>query len=109
MAHNFALWVHIPYGQNKKGPWPESASEHYRSSYRRLSAKLVSNFVDKGCHVVSVTNPYGHILGFLYRNSYFFSEYLLTCTHEAEWTSFQTHFLSENVIAPEIQPGPLDL
>jgi hypothetical protein len=29
-------------------------------------------FADRGCHVVSVTDPYGRILGFLDRNRYFF-------------------------------------
>jgi hypothetical protein len=28
-------------------------------------------FADRGCHVVSVTNPYGRILGFLDRSRYF--------------------------------------
>jgi hypothetical protein len=28
-------------------------------------------FADRGCHVVSVTDPYGRILGFLDRNHYF--------------------------------------
>jgi hypothetical protein len=55
----------------KKTPWSESASELYRPSDRRLSAKLVPTFADKGCHVVSVTDPYGRILGFLDRNRYF--------------------------------------
>jgi hypothetical protein len=41
-------------------------------SDRRMSAKLVPTFVDKECHVVSVTDPYGRILGFLDRNRYFF-------------------------------------
>jgi hypothetical protein len=36
-------------------------------SDRRLSAKLVPNFADRGCHVVSVPDPYGRILGFLDR------------------------------------------
>jgi hypothetical protein len=49
----------------KKNPWPESANELYRPSDRRLSAKLVPTFADRGCHVVSVTDPYGRILGFL--------------------------------------------
>jgi hypothetical protein len=39
-------------------------------------------------HVVSVTVP---------------------CTHEAEWTPFQTHYFSENLVAPGIEPGALDL
>jgi hypothetical protein len=39
-----------------------------RPSDRCLSAKLVSTFEDIECHVVSVTDPYGRILGFLERN-----------------------------------------
>jgi hypothetical protein len=47
----------------------KSASELYRPSDRRLSAKLVPTSVDRGCHVVSVTDPYGR---FLNRSRYFF-------------------------------------
>jgi hypothetical protein len=46
-------------------PWLDSASELYRPSDRRLLAKLVPTFADRGCHVVSVTEPYGRILDFL--------------------------------------------
>jgi CBS-domain-containing membrane protein len=46
-------------------PWPESVSELYRPSDHRLSSKLVPTFADRGCHVVSVTDPHGRILGFL--------------------------------------------
>jgi hypothetical protein len=52
--------------------WPESASELYRQSDSRLWATLVPTFADRGCHVVSVTDPYGLILGFLDRSRYFF-------------------------------------
>jgi hypothetical protein len=55
----------------KKTPWSESASELYRSSDRRLSAKCVPTFADRGCHVVSVTDPYGRIFDFLDRSRYF--------------------------------------
>jgi hypothetical protein len=41
-------------------------------SDRRLLAKLVPTFVDRGCHVVRMTHPYGHILGFLDRSRYYF-------------------------------------
>jgi hypothetical protein len=34
--------------------------------------KLVPTFADTRCHVVSVTDPYGRILGFLDRRRYFF-------------------------------------
>jgi hypothetical protein len=56
---------------NKQTPWSESASELYRPSDRRFSAKWLPTFADKGCHVVSVTDPYGRILAFLDRSRYF--------------------------------------
>jgi hypothetical protein len=56
----------------KKTPWSESASELYRLSDRRFSAKCLPTFADKGCHVVNVTDPYGRILCFLDRSFYFF-------------------------------------
>jgi hypothetical protein len=43
----------------KRTPWPQSSNELYRPSDRRLSAKLVKLFADRGCHVVSV----GHDMG----------------------------------------------
>jgi hypothetical protein len=54
-----------------KTPWPESASELYRPSNRHLSAKLAPTFADRGYHVVSVTDLYGSILGFLDRAANF--------------------------------------
>jgi hypothetical protein len=32
-------------------------------------------------------------------------EQLLSCTQEAEWTRFQTHYCSENLVALGIEPG----
>jgi hypothetical protein len=29
--------------------------------------------------------------------------------NEAEWTPFQTHYFSDNLVAPGIEPGPLHL
>jgi hypothetical protein len=37
-----------------------------------MSAKLVPTFADRGCRVVSATDPQGHILGFLDRGRYYF-------------------------------------
>jgi hypothetical protein len=37
------------------------------------------------------------------------SKWLLNCTHEAEWTPFQIHYFSENLVAPGMEPWPLDL
>jgi hypothetical protein len=53
-------------------PWHEFASKLYWPSDSRLSWKLVPTFADRGYHVVSVTEPYGRILGFLDRSLYFF-------------------------------------
>jgi hypothetical protein len=61
---------------------------------------LKYNIADRGCHLISVTDPYGRILGFLDRSRYFLF-------HVAP--RFQTHYFSEHFIAPEIKPGPLDL
>jgi hypothetical protein len=41
--------------KRNSGAW--SASELYRPSDRRLSAKLVPTLADRGCRVVSATNP----------------------------------------------------
>jgi hypothetical protein len=57
-------------GLNPQANYTDRATE--RPSDRRLSAKLVPIFADRGCHVVSVTNPYGRILVFLDRSSCYF-------------------------------------
>jgi CBS-domain-containing membrane protein len=36
-----------------------------------LVGEVLTTFADKGCHVVSVADPYGRILGFLDRCRYF--------------------------------------
>jgi hypothetical protein len=52
----------------KQTPWSYSASQLYRPSDRRMSAKLLPTFADRGCRVVSAIYPHGRILGFLDRN-----------------------------------------
>jgi hypothetical protein len=104
-----------------------------------LFSKVSANFfADRGCHVVSVTNPYGRILGSLSgvacmifsrevdqrraqgRNLLYQQQLrglsprvnctdlviLLICTHESEWIPFQTHYFSENLVAPGIDHRP---
>jgi hypothetical protein len=39
------------------------------ASDRRLPAKLVPTFADRGCCVVSTTDPHGRILGFIDQNT----------------------------------------
>jgi hypothetical protein len=57
---------------NQLAPWCEPASELYRPSARRLSAMLVPTFADRKCDVVSKTDSYSRILGFLDCSRYFF-------------------------------------
>jgi hypothetical protein len=96
MHHNYLLKHKKAFSGNevllKKIPRSESASELYRLSDRRLSAKSLPTSADRVCHVVSVTDPYGRILGFLDRSRYFSIKWLFSCTHEAEWTTFQTQY-----------------
>jgi hypothetical protein len=55
----------LHYQQTKtKTSRPESASELFRPRDLRLLAMLVPTFMDRGCRVVSVTDPYGRILDF---------------------------------------------
>jgi hypothetical protein len=96
--------------KQKRTPWSESATELYRPSGCRLSARLVPTFAERGCHVVSVTDPYCRILGFLARSRYLF----LSCNSSILLTRLsgprsRTHYLSENLVAQGIEPGPLDL
>jgi hypothetical protein len=41
---------------------------------------------------------------FYTRAATFSSKQLLNCTHEAEWTTFQMHYFSENLAVPGIEP-----
>jgi hypothetical protein len=54
-------------------------------------------------------DPHGHILSFQTGAATFSSKQFLNCTHEDEWSPFQTHYFSENLVAQGIEPGPLDL
>jgi hypothetical protein len=55
----------------KKPPWSESASKLHWLSDRRMSAKWLPTFTDRGCHLDSVTDPHGRILD---RSRYFSSK-----------------------------------
>jgi hypothetical protein len=68
--------------------------ELYRPSFRRLLAKLVPTFADRKCCVVSITDSYGRNLNFYNTAATFSFKELLSCTHEAEWTQFQTYNFS---------------
>jgi hypothetical protein len=81
---------------------PQSASELYRPSDSRLSAKLVPTIASRGV-------SRGQRNGSLRQYPRLSIPELLSCTHESEWTPFLTHYFSENLVAPGIEHGPLDL
>jgi hypothetical protein len=76
---------------------------------RRLSAKWLPTFADKGCHVIRVTNPYGRILGFLDRSRYPLLFYQVppsdVLTRLSGPRSRPTTFF---LVVPGIYPGPPD-
>jgi hypothetical protein len=69
----------------------------------------MSTFADRGCRVVSAADPYGRNVGFLDTSRYFFFQVAPHLYYEAERILFQTRYFSENLVAPGIEPGPLDL
>jgi hypothetical protein len=79
--------IYIYINKELKGLSPRANyTDWATAAFRRSDCQL---FADRGCHVVSVTDPYARILDFLDRSRYFSIKYLLSCTHEAEWTLFQ--------------------
>jgi hypothetical protein len=92
----YSLTLHLVPISLSKTPRPEFASEIYRPSYRRLWAKLVPTFSDRGCHVVCLTDPYGRILGFIERSRYVFFQIGPQLYSRGWWTPFQTLLLRKS-------------
>jgi hypothetical protein len=92
----------------KKTPWSESASELHRPSDSRLSVKWLPTFADRGCHVVSVPDPYGRILDFFRQEPLLFyqvaTQFVLTRLSGPR--SRPTTFF---LVVSGIEPGPPDL
>jgi hypothetical protein len=63
-------------------------------SYRRLPAKLMPTFADRGCHVVSVPDAYGRILGFLDRSH---NSFRFICLQAARWEQFACYGTQQQV------------
>jgi hypothetical protein len=75
----------------------------YSATCRR---NLVPTFVDRGVsRGQRGGSPTVVNLSFLDRSRYISFKELLIYPHEAEWTPFQTHCYSENLVAPGMEPG----
>jgi hypothetical protein len=61
------------------------------------------------CCVVSATYSYARNLGVLDGISYCFFQVAPQLYSEDEWNPFETHYFSENLVAPGIEPEALDL
>jgi hypothetical protein len=69
-----------------------------------LSAKLVPTFTDRGCRVVSATDPHGRILGFLDRSRYYFFQ-VAPQLYWRGWVDPVTHYFWKNLAVPGNEPG----
>jgi hypothetical protein len=94
---------HIKTKLHGLSPRPNS-TERATAACRQSDCQL---FADRGCHVVSVTDPYGRILGFLGRSRYFLSSSSsVVLTRLSGPCSRSTTFF---LVVPGIEPGPPDL
>jgi hypothetical protein len=87
-------------------PWPESTGELCRPSDRRLSATLVPTFANWGCHVVSVTDPYGCILRFLDQSHYFFFQ-IVPQLYSRGWADPDLWIYSHELWSLDHRGGPI--
>jgi hypothetical protein len=85
-----------------------SSRAKYTDSDRHLSAKLVPTFEDRGCHVVSVTDPYARNLDFLARSRYFFFQ-VAPQLYSRGWVDPVPDPLLRKSGRAGIEPGSLDL
>jgi hypothetical protein len=86
-----------------KTPWSEYASELYRPSDRRLSAKRLLTCADRGCHV---TDPSGRILSVFWTGAATFlssSSSVVLTRLSGPRSRPTTLFL---LVVPGIEPGP---
>jgi hypothetical protein len=92
----------------KKTPWSESASELYRPSDRRLSAKWLPTFADRGCHVVSVDGSLRPYSRFSRQEPLLFYQ-VAPQLYSRGWVDPVPDLLLFFLVVPGIEPGPPDL
>jgi hypothetical protein len=64
----------------------------------------VPTFADRGWREVGAADPCGRNLGFLKWSRYYVFRNSYKIVLVAQWTPFQTHYFSENLVAPGIEP-----
>jgi hypothetical protein len=91
----------------EKNPWPSYVSELYQPSVRRLSAKLVPKFADRGWSAQWI--PTAVLIGYLGQSRYSFFQVVPQFYLRGWVAPFQKYYFAENLVAPGIEPGPLDI
>jgi hypothetical protein len=90
--------------QNKLRGLSRQANYTDLPSDRRMSAKLVPTFANRGCRVVSATDPHGRILGFIDRSR--FSIQLAPQLYSRGWVDpVPDPLLLRKFVAPGNEPG----
>jgi hypothetical protein len=74
-----------------------------------LVGEVSAKFAERGCHVVSVTNPYSRILGFLDRSRYFFFQVAPQLYSRGSVDPVPDPLLFRKSVTPGIEKGLLDL
>jgi hypothetical protein len=69
----------------------------------------VPTHVDRECRVVSTTDLYSRILGFLDRSRYCFFQVAHQLYSRGRVDSVPDPLIPENLVVPGIEPEPLDL
>jgi hypothetical protein len=81
--------------------WTASVSE-IKSEFRNSS-------IYRNTYTIPTERPLRPLISVFLTGAAISFKYLFNYPHEAEWTPFQTHYISENLVASRIEPGPLDL
>jgi hypothetical protein len=93
LIYKTLIYPHAFKYKNKNKPHGLSPRANYTDRATAASRR-------SGCQLLRIKGAtwsawrflYGRILDFLDRSRYFSIKYLLSCTHESEWTPFQTHY-----------------
>jgi hypothetical protein len=107
-APELTIYVTFTFTLKKtKTTWSESAKKLYRPNDHSLSAKWLPTFADRGCHVVSMTYPYGRIV-FSRQEPLLFYQ-VAPQLYSRGWVHPVSDPLLFFLVVPGIEPGPPDL
>jgi hypothetical protein len=97
----------LPHKEIKKQPsWPLARRRTIPTERPPLVGEIQCQLLwIEGCRVVSAVDPLGSLISVFYGVATFLSSSSSFILTRAEWTPFQTHCYSENLVSPVIEPG----